>query len=269
MSDTDKVLEVAVYAARTAGSLLVSYLGGGRPRGIAQKDLLDYVTDADRESEKTIRKVIGSRFPDHSILAEEGGLTEKDKQNLWVVDPLDGTINYISSFPFFCVSVGFVREGSVEVGVVYDPIKDELFHAARGKGAYLNGSPIRVNAVSDLSTSIVFTGFPHRIKECFEPHLASFRAIFEISAGIRQLGSAALHLCYTAMGRADGFWEPRLSPWDIAAGSLIVTEAGGIVTDFTGALDYLSSGDVVCGSPKSHEILLNIIGHAFADSGGA
>ncbi len=263
MTGTDDILKTAVDAARKAGALLVSRMAEGRPRGITEKGALDYVTQADRDSEETIRQIVLSRHPDHSFLAEEGGLLSGSTDALWVVDPLDGTINYMSSLPIFSVSVGFMISGVVEVGVVLDPTRNELFSAVRGSGAFLNGRPIRVNDVSDLSRSIVITGFPHQVRSQIEPYLAGFREIFEISAGIRRLGSAALDICYTAAGRADGFWEPKLSPWDVAAGSLIATEAGAVVTDFEGTGDYIKGGSMLCAPPRIYPILLDIIRRTF------
>ncbi|MBN2225448.1 MAG: inositol monophosphatase [Deltaproteobacteria bacterium] len=263
MTDTDHILETAVYAARTAGDLLVSRMKDGRPVGISGKGVLDYVTQADRDSEDTIREIVLSRHPDDSFLAEEGGLLAGRRDALWVVDPLDGTINYMSSLPIFSVSVGFMLDGVVEVGVVLDPMRGELFRAVRGKGAFCNDRPIRVNDVSDLSRSVVITGFPHQVREHLEPYLAGFAEIFKITAGIRRLGSAALDFCYTAAGRADGFWEPKLSIWDMAAGSLIASEAGGIVTDFAGTSNYTQSGSIIAAPPKIHPILLEIVQRTF------
>lgn len=263
VTDTDRILETAVYAARTAGDLLTSRMSDGRPAGVSGKGVLDYVTQADRDSEDTIREIVLSRHPDDSFLAEEGGLLSGRGDALWVVDPLDGTINYMSSLPIFSVSVGFMIRGVVEVGVVLDPTRDELFRAVRGKGAFLNDRPIRVNDVSDLSRSIVITGFPHQVREQLEPYLAGFKEIFKITAGIRRLGSAALDFCYTAAGRADGFWEPKLSIWDMAAGSLIAAEAGGIVTDFAGTNNYINSGSIITAPPKIHPILLEIVRRTF------
>jgi myo-inositol-1(or 4)-monophosphatase len=261
--DTEHILETAMDAARRAGSLLVSRMKIGRPGGITGKGELDYATQADRDSEDMIRGIVLSRHPDHSFLAEEGGLSSGKGDYLWVVDPLDGTINYMSSLPIFSVSIAFMHGGAVEVGVVYDPTRDELFRAVRGGGAFLNDRKIAVNDVSELSRSVVITGFPHQVRRHLEPYLAGFREIFAITAGIRRLGSAALDFCYTAAGRADGFWEPKLSIWDMAAGSLIATEAGGIVTDFSGTGDYLTGGGVIAAPPKIHPVLLEIVQRTF------
>jgi myo-inositol-1(or 4)-monophosphatase len=267
VTDSDYILETAVHAARAAGDLLASRTKERRPGRVTGKGILDYVTQSDRDSEDTIRKIVLSRHPDHSFLAEEGGLKSGSSDAQWVVDPLDGTINYMSSLPIFSVSVAFMISGVVEVGVVLDPMRDELFCAVRGKGAFLNDRQIHVNDVSELSRSIVITGFPHQAREQLEPYLAGFREIFKITAGIRRLGSAALDFCYTAAGRADGFWEPKLSIWDMAAGSLIATEAGGIVTDFPGTNDYLQSGSIITAPPKIHPILLEIIQRTFLPEG--
>jgi myo-inositol-1(or 4)-monophosphatase len=261
--DTKHILETAVHAAREAGNLLVSRMNNGRPGGITGKGELDYVTQADRDSEDMIRGIVLSRHPDHSFLAEEGGLLSGKGDSLWVVDPLDGTINYMSSLPIFSVSVAFMREGVAEVGVVFDPTRNELFRAVRGGGAFLNDRQIRINDVSELSRSVVITGFPHQVRRHLEPYLAGFREIFTITAGIRRLGSAALDFCYLSAGRADGFWEPKLSIWDMAAGSLVATEAGGVVTDFSGTDNYLNGGGVIAAPPKIHPILLEIIQRTF------
>jgi myo-inositol-1(or 4)-monophosphatase len=261
--DTNNILDTAVYAAREAGNLLVSRMNAGRPGGITGKGEMDYVTQVDRDSEDMIRGIVLSRHPDHSFLAEEGGLLSGVKESLWVVDPLDGTINYMSSLPIFSVSIAYMRNGSVEVGVVFDPTRNELFSAVKGGGAFLNDRPIRVNKVSELSRSVVITGFPHQLRRQLEPYIAGFREIFGICAGIRRLGSAALDFCYTAAGRADGFWEPKLSIWDMAAGSLIVTEAGGIVTDFSGTDNYLNGGGVIAAPVNIHPVLLDIVQRTF------
>lgn len=261
--DTERILETAVHAAREAGNLLVTRMKKGRPVGITGKGEMDYATEADRDSEELIRGIVRSRHADHSFLAEEGGLSAGSDESLWVVDPLDGTINYMSSLPIFSVSIAFMREGAVEVGVVFDPTRGELFSAVRGCGAFLNGRKIRVNEVTDLSRSVVITGFPHQARRHLDPYLAGFREIFNICAGIRRLGSAALDFCYTAAGRADGFWEPKLSIWDMAAGTLIVTEAGGVVTDFYGTGSYLGGGSVIAAPPTIHPILLEIVQRTF------
>jgi myo-inositol-1(or 4)-monophosphatase len=263
VTDTEHILETAVYAARKAGYLLVSKMNDGRPGGITGKGDLDYVTQADRDSEDIIRETVLSRHPDHSFLAEEGGLSKGRQDALWVVDPLDGTINYMSSLPVFSISVAFISNGVTEAGVVFDPTRNELFRAVRGGGAFLNDRQIRVNDVSDLSQSVVITGFPHQDRRQLDPYLAGFREIFALSAGIRRFGSAALDFCYTAAGRADGFWEPKLSIWDMAAGSLIATEAGGIVTDFSGTDGYLEGGGVIAAPPMIHPILLEIVKRTF------
>jgi myo-inositol-1(or 4)-monophosphatase len=259
----EEILRTAKDAAKAAGLYLVSRMKEGRPITVTPKGRLDYVTEADQESERIIREIIQARYPDHSFLAEEGGLTKRDEAMRWVVDPLDGTVNYMSGFPFFCVSIGFMNRGVVEVGVIYEPVRDELFEAVLGCGARLNGRPIKVNNATDPAMSIVSTGFPHRIRDVFEAYLVSLRGIYDISAGVRRVGSAALDLCYTAAGRTDGFWEPKLSVWDIAAGSLIAAEAGAVVTDFSGGKGYFTSGDILCASPGIYPVLFRIIEAAF------
>ena len=265
LNDNSEILATAEKAAREAGSFLTSFRASGSKLDVSQKGYFDYVTSADRRSEEIIKDIILSQFPSHSFLSEEAGLYEGDGDGGWVVDPLDGTTNYMCSFPHYSVSIAFVKDKKAEVGVVFDPERDELFSAVSGEGAFLNGKAIRVNEVSDLSRSIILCGLPSSAREYLDKYLECMGEMYKISLGVRRSGSAALDLCYVACGRADCFWEPRLKPWDISAGSLILKEAGGVVTDFRGGNNYIETGDVVGAPPGVHNAVLDIIKRVFKD----
>ncbi len=263
LEDNSEILATAERAAREAGSFLLLLRGKGRDLEVSQKGDFDYVTSADKESEEIIKDIILSRFPSHSFLSEEGGLCEGDVESVWVVDPLDGTTNYMCSFPFYSVSIAFVKDRKVEVGVVFDPERDEIFSAVSGSGAFMNGKVISVNRVSDLSRSIILSGLPSSARGHLDLYLDCLREMYTMSLGVRRSGSAALDLCYTAAGRADCFWEPRLKSWDILAGSLILTEAGGVVTDFMGGDNYIETGDIIGAAPGVHATVLDVIKRVF------
>ncbi len=226
-------LKTAVDAALNAGKLLKE--GIGAELNIEYKGEVDIVTDLDRAAETEIVSIIRSRHPEHGILTEESKETKSESGYRWIIDPLDGTTNFAHGFPVFCVSIALEKDGVVELGVVYDPTRDELFTATLSSGAYLNGESISVSGISELGISLLATGFPYDIRTSKENNLDHFADFAVRAQAIRRAGSAALDLCYVASGRFDGFWELKLKPWDIAAGGLIVTEAGGRVTDFTGA----------------------------------
>lgn len=231
--DIEKIFNVAWEAANAAGEIIRE--NWQQPKTIDYKGAIDLVTSVDRESERTIVDVIRRNFPDHSILAEE----ETDVQGTqheyrWVIDPLDGTTNFAHSYPQFCVSIALEHNGRVIVGLVYDPIRGECFKAALGQGATLNDKPIRTSTAGELDKSLLATGFPYDRRDFADFYLTYFKAFLTRCQGIRRGGSAALDLCYVACGRLDGFWELKLKPWDIAAGALIVAEAGGKLSDFCG-----------------------------------
>lgn len=226
------MLDFAIRVARDAGRLLRDRVG--TRIDIDHKGAINIVTDVDLASEQLIRDAIATHYPRHQVLAEEGGLAENSSEYRWVVDPLDGTTNFAHGYPVFCVSIALEYQGETVLGVVYDPMRDELFSAERGGGAALNNRPIRVSEVGDLMQSLLSTGFPYDIKTSTLTNLDHWANFAMNAQALRRDGAAAIDLCYVACGRFDGFWELNLSPWDTAAGTLIVTEAGGRVTDFAG-----------------------------------
>jgi myo-inositol-1(or 4)-monophosphatase len=231
--DPDKFLAVAWEAADAAGELIRE--NWQRPKTIDYKGAIDLVTSVDRETERKIVDVIRGHFPDHSILAEEETDVEgEDNEYRWIIDPLDGTTNFAHGYPQVAISIALEREGQIILGLVYDPLRRECFRAVKGQGATLNEDPIRTSAVDELDKALLATGFPYDRRGKADFYLAFFKAFLTRCQGIRRSGSAALDLCYVACGRIDGFWELKLKPWDIAAGALIVTEAGGSLSDFAG-----------------------------------
>jgi myo-inositol-1(or 4)-monophosphatase len=251
-------VSACVACARAGGRVLMDYWGRRGTYPIQEKGRNDFVTIADRRAEEAIVSLIRSRFPDHAIMAEESAPSEGTSGYRWYIDPLDGTTNFIHGYPLFCVSVGLADPQGLRAAAVYDPLRDEMFTAARGHGAFLNGKPIRTSPAEKLSQALLVTGFPFRSLDRLDEYLASFRSFILGSSGIRRDGSAALNLAYVACGRYDGFWEMSLSPWDIAAGSLLVREAGGVVTDFQGRENYLTSGDIVAANVNVHPAMLRI-----------
>lgn len=230
--DYEHILDIAKEAALTAGKFLEKNYD--RQTEIEFKGAIDLVTQKDRESQQMIYKIIKDSFPQHSILGEEDLNVEKDKELLWLIDPIDGTTNFAHSLPIFCVSIAFMEKGIPQVGVVYVPLLDELFHAVRGKGAFLNKKQIHVSKKTELGKSLLGTGFPYDRRVSEINNVDHFNKFIVRALCIRRMGSAAIDLCYTAAGRFDGYWELKLFPWDSAAGMLMVEEAGGTVTDFSG-----------------------------------
>jgi myo-inositol-1(or 4)-monophosphatase len=231
--DLVTVLSVAWDAANTAGEMICE--NWQQPKTIDYKGAIDLVTSVDREAERTIVALIRRNFPAHSILAEEETNVEgKENEYRWIIDPLDGTTNFAHGYPQVSISIALEHSGQVILGLVYDPLRRECFRAVKGHGATLNGSPIRTSVVNELDKALLATGFPYDRREKADFYLAFFKAFLTRCQGIRRNGSAALDLCYVACGRIDGFWELKLKPWDIAAGALIVEEAGGTLSDFSG-----------------------------------
>ena len=252
-------LNIGVRAARKAGELIVRQMEKVQGLPIDSKGRNDFVTEVDRKAEAVIIEVIRKAFPDHGILAEESGAHAGDEHE-WIIDPLDGTTNFLHGFPQFAVSIAMRVKGRLEQAVVYDPLRGELFTATRGHGAMLNDHRIRVSRQKSLDGALLGTGFPFRSLDHLEEYLAMFRALFPVAAGIRRAGAAALDFAYVACGRLDGFWEFGLKPWDIAAGALLIKEAGGMITDMDGSDSFLASGNVVAGNPKIVKALCGKLG---------
>jgi myo-inositol-1(or 4)-monophosphatase len=249
--------DLAIKAAKKAGKLLRENLN--KEKKIEFKGEVDLVTELDRASEGLIIDILKSGLPESGILTEEREEIVASNDYRWIVDPLDGTTNYAHSYPVFCVSIALERKGEVILGVVYDPTSEELFVAEKGRGATLNGEEIAVSKTSDLSRSLLSTGFPYDIRTSPDNNL-DFFACFALKAqAIRRAGSAALDLCYVACGRFDGFWELKLKPWDVAAGNLMVTEAGGKVSDFAGAPFSLCSKETLASNGLLHEIMIEVL----------
>jgi myo-inositol-1(or 4)-monophosphatase len=252
-----KYLEVAIAVAKEAGRIQKRHVG--HFHRVDYKGHINPVSEVDKLCEKAIGQIIRDTFPEHDLLTEETSFKGKGSPWKWIIDPIDGTTNYIHGFPFYCVSVGLEIEGKVELGVVYDPLLDELFHAEREKGAFLNGNRISVSSVEGLDRSLLSTGFPYDVREHADLYLRYFRQFITRSFGIRRPGSAALDLCYVAAGRVDGFWELKLHAWDVAAGSLMITEAGGKVTDFQGRPFSIYFEEILASNGLIHEEMLQVI----------
>ncbi|SQH77372.1 inositol monophosphatase [Shewanella benthica] len=243
---------IAVRAARAAGQTIIRAFAELDKVEVTAKGVNDYVTNVDIEAEAAITYQIRKSYPDHTIICEEGGENKgENKDYVWIIDPLDGTNNFVRGIPHFAVSIALQYKGKTEVAVIYDPIRDELFTAVRGQGAKFNDYRMRVSKRNDLKDTILATGFPFKAKQHTETYMKIFGSLFTQCADLRRAGSAALDLAYVAAGRVDGFFEIGLKPWDIAAGDLIVREAGGTVTDFAGNHGYMTSGNIIAGSPKT------------------
>jgi myo-inositol-1(or 4)-monophosphatase len=252
------IINIAVRAARAAGNVLLRYYDRIDSLTITSKGKNEFVSEVDRAAEEVIIDTLRKAYPDHAILAEESGHTDGNDFQ-WVIDPLDGTTNYLHGFPQFSVSIALKHKGVLEHGVVYDPLREEMFTASRGSGALLNDRRIRVTGRKGLDGALIGTGFPYREHSNLEAYLGMFRELIQKTAGIRRPGSAALDLAYVAAGRLDGFWEMDLSEWDIAAGALLIREAGGTITDIRGGDRHLESGNLIAGGIKVHAALLQAI----------
>lgn len=252
------MLNIAVRAARAAGNIIVRYVDRVDAVAVSTKAYNEFVTEVDRQAEHTIIDIIHKAYPHHGVLGEETGSHAGDEY-LWIVDPLDGTTNFVHGFPHFAVSIALQHKGRLSHGVIYDPLRAELFMASQGEGARLGDRRIRVSRCPRLREALLGTGFPFRKLAHLDPYLATLRALTAKTAGIRRAGSAALDLAYVAAGRLDGFWEFGLEQWDMAAGVLLIQEAGGIVSAPDGGDGYLSSGDVVTGPPRVLGPLLETI----------
>ncbi len=252
------MVNIAIRAARSGGDFIVRHIDRVDQLAVTSKDRNDFVTLVDRQAEERIISTLRKTYPNHEILAEESG-ADGNNEYQWIIDPLDGTTNFIHGFPQFAVSIAVRHKGRLEHGVVYDPLRQEMFTASRGDGALLNNRRMRVSGRLGLEGALLGTGFPFKMQQHLDAYLGMFRALFTDTAGIRRPGSAALDLAYVAAGRLDGFWEIGLNIWDMAAGALLIQEAGGIVGDFSGGHEFLETGNVVAGNPKMFAAIIKMI----------
>ncbi|MCP0914309.1 MULTISPECIES: inositol monophosphatase family protein [Legionella] len=256
------LLNIAISAARQAGDIIVRHMEQLDRIKITAKSAEEYFSEVDIKAEQAIINAIHKAYPDHGIIAEESGVYKEDAETVWIIDPLDGTSNYLHGFPFFAVSIAVKIKNRIEHGVVYDPLRHECFAASRGRGARLNDHRIRVSKQTQLNSSLLGTGLSFRNEARAKRYLPTLEALFGKCAGVRRTGAAALDLAYVASGRLDGFWEFDLRPWDIAAGALLVQEAGGLIGDLRGREDFLKYGDIVAGTPKVFKSLIQTLSPA-------
>lgn len=259
------ILNIAIRAARAAGSVIVRQLDRVDALNVVEKSKNDFVSEVDKRAEEIIIDTVYKAYPDHGIFAEESG-EKSGNDYVWIIDPLDGTTNFLHGFPQFAVSIAVSHKDRIEHGVVFDPLRQELFTASRGEGAQLDNRKIRVGRRTELDGALLGTGFPFRNLAKLDEFLDTLRAFIPQCAGVRRAGSAALDLAYVAAGRLDGFWEFGLSPWDMAAGALIIKEAGGIVSDPLGGEAYLETGNIVAGNPRITKRMLQILNPVLARS---
>jgi len=253
------MLNIAVRAARRAGSIINRAALDGGGYEVRSKRLNDFVTRVDHAAEEAIIETVRKAYPDHAVLAEESGASTGSAEYQWIIDPLDGTTNFIHGFPQYCVSIGIRHRDALAHGVIYDPVKNELFTASKGRGAFLNDRRIRVSKCIRLSEALVGTGFPFKEVTRIELYTNQLKQIMQKSAGVRRAGAAALDLAYVACGRLDAFWELGLSAWDMAAGALMIQEAGGLVGDLRGEGGYLELGEIAAATPKVFPSLLEAL----------
>ncbi|MFY9511492.1 MAG: inositol monophosphatase family protein [Rubrivivax sp.] len=255
------MLNIAVKAARAAGALINRAALDLEVLKVGSKGPNDFVSEVDQAAENVIIETLLEAYPGHGILAEESGRTHgaKNSEFVWIIDPLDGTTNFIHGFPVYAVSIALAHKNQVQQAVVYDPTRNDLFYASRGRGAYLNDRRLRVSKRTRIADALIGTGFPFRKGDNFKRYVKMFEEVMQSCAGLRRPGAAALDLCYVAAGHYDGFFETGLNPWDIAAGSLMITEAGGLIGNFTGEADFLYQREVVAGNPKVYGQLVGIL----------
>ncbi|OUR89138.1 inositol monophosphatase, partial [Cycloclasticus sp. 44_32_T64] len=253
------MLNIAIRAARQAGDIIIRSADSIDTLKITIKSQNDYATEIDKRAEEEIIHTLLTAYPDHGVLAEESGYLNEEAEYIWIIDPLDGTTNYMHGFPHYAVSIALKKGNTIEQAVIYDPVRQDLFTATRGKGAMLNNRRLRVGRQRKIEGSFLGTGFPFKNNKNIDPYLDIFRDIFSITSGVRRAGAASLDLAYVAAGKLDGFFEIGLKPWDFAAGILLIQEAGGVVTDFSNNHDYFKTGNIVCGNPKMHSALLEKI----------
>ena len=255
------MINVAIKAARAAGAIINRAALDLEAVRISQKEVNDFVTDVDQKSEQVIIETLLTAYPGHGIHAEESGHEHgaKDSEFVWIIDPLDGTTNFIHGFPVYCVSIALAVKGKIEQAVIYDPSRNDLFTATKGRGAYMNDRRLRVSKRIRLNECLISTGFPFRPGDNFATYLAMMGEVMQRAAGLRRPGAAALDLAYVAAGFTDAFFETGLQPWDVAAGSLLVTEAGGLVGNFTGEADFLEQKECLAGNPKIYGQLVTLL----------
>lgn len=254
------LINVMVAAAEKAGRGLVRSFGETEKLQVSKKGPADFVSEADRRAEETIYRELSKARPNFGFLMEErGAVAGEDTSNRWIVDPLDGTLNFLHGLPHFCVSIALERDNKIFAGVIYEPISDQMFWAERGQGAYLNGRRLRVSSRRDMAESVFATGIPFVGREGHQEFLKELESVMGVSAGVRRFGAAALDLAYVAAGRYEGFWERGLNQWDVAAGIIIVREAGGFVSDFKGRDMALESGDIVAANSELHTPLRKLL----------
>ncbi|MFA6041881.1 MAG: inositol monophosphatase family protein [Methylophilus sp.] len=253
------ILNVATKAAREAGKIINRASQDVGALKIQTKDFNDFVSEVDRGAEQAIIDILKDAYPTHGFFGEESGKTNPDAESIWIIDPLDGTTNFLHGFPAYCVSIALQEKGVLTQAVIYDPVHNDLFTATKGRGAFLNDKRIRVTNRSKLQESLISTGFPFKDFSYLDVYLDIFKDMVKKTSGLRRPGSAALDLAYVAAGYSDGFFEINLSPWDIAAGALIVQEAGGIVGDFEGNESWLKTGNIVAANPKVFGQMLQVI----------
>jgi myo-inositol-1(or 4)-monophosphatase len=253
------MLNIAVRAARRAGSIINRAALGGEALEVKSKRANDFVTQVDRAAEEAIMEIARKAYPEHGFLAEESGETGTGAEFRWIIDPLDGTTNFIHGFPQYCTSIAIEHRGALAHAVIYDPLKNELFTASKGRGAFLNDRRVRVSKCTRLQEALVGTGFPFKEVGRLELYTRQLDKFMRTSAGVRRAGAAALDLAYVACGRLDAFWELGLSPWDMAAGALLIQEAGGLVADLRGEAGFLDSGDICAATPKLFPLVLEAL----------
>jgi myo-inositol-1(or 4)-monophosphatase len=260
-SNLHPMLNVAIKAARAAGAIINRAALDVESVRISQKQVNDFVTEVDHASEQAIIETLLTAYPDHAIWAEESGKThgKQGSDFVWIIDPLDGTTNFIHGFPVYCVSIALAVRGKVEQAVIYDPSRNDLFTATKGRGAYMNERRMRVSKRTDLRECLISTGFPYRPGDNFNTYLRMMSDVMQRAAGLRRPGAAALDLAYVAAGFTDAFFETGLSPWDVAAGSLLVTEAGGLIGNFTGEADFLEQKECLAGNPRVYGQLVPLL----------
>ena len=256
------MLNMAIKAARAAGAIINRAALDIESVRVSQKQVNDYVTEVDKAAEQAIIETLLTAYPGHGILGEETGseFGAKDSEYVWIIDPLDGTTNFIHGFPVYCVSIALAVQGRIEQAVVYDPTRNDLFTSTRGRGAFMNERRIRVSKRTQLKDSLITTGFPYRPGDNYQTYMAMMGDVMQRTSGVRRPGAAALDLAYVAAGFSDGFFESGLNIWDVAAGSLLITEAGGLVGNFTGEADFLEQRECLAGNPRVYGQLVGLLG---------